>query len=470
MAETKRVGRQTPTRSFVLPYKKTNGPEAVRIYEKSGRKAQEWQKLLIYDLLAVEKDGLWVHTKFGYAVPRRNGKNEIVSIREMYGLLHGEHILHTAHLTSTAHMAWERLYDLLVKAGYITDSDKSKGIYRAYGKEHIYLETGGKIEFRTRTSKGGLGEGYDLLVIDEAQEYQEEQETALKYVVSSSPNPQTVFCGTPPTMVSTGTVFPKLRKSTLSGEAGHTAWEEWSVPQLSDVHDKDLWYETNPSLGTILTERKIQDEIGTDDVDFNIQRLGLWLAYNQKSAISEADWKACEVEKLPKLRGKLFIGIKYGSDNANVAMSIAVKTTDGKLYVEAIDCRPIRATNRWIMDFLRKADWKEVVIDGQNGSKILEDLMKDNHMRKPILPTASEAIKAYAEFEQSIFDQTIVHGNQPSMAAVITNCEHRAIGTNGGFGFKSIYPEREIALLDSAAFAVWAAHKSKEKVKQMIRY
>lgn len=71
--------------------------------------------------------------------------------------------------------------------------------YRAFGKEHIELENGGKVEFRTRTSKGGLGEGFDLLVIDEAQEYQDDQESALKYVVTDNKNPQTVFCGTPPT-------------------------------------------------------------------------------------------------------------------------------------------------------------------------------------------------------------------------------------------------------------------------------
>ena len=42
------------------------------------------------------------------------------------------------------------------------------------------------INFRTRSSKGGLGEGYDLLVIDEAQEYTTDQETALKYIVTDS--------------------------------------------------------------------------------------------------------------------------------------------------------------------------------------------------------------------------------------------------------------------------------------------
>ena len=163
MAEP-RKGRQTPTQSVVLPYLDTKGQEAIKIYNSTGRKAQEWQELLISDILAVNEEDLWVHTRFGYSVPRRNGKNEIVAIREMWGLMNGEHILHTAHRTTTTHSAWERLLNLLESANIEVVSS-----YRAFGKEHIEVSGGGKIEFRTRTSKGGLGEGFDLLIIDEAQ-------------------------------------------------------------------------------------------------------------------------------------------------------------------------------------------------------------------------------------------------------------------------------------------------------------
>lgn len=166
-----RKGRQTPTQSVMLPYSSTYGAEAIDIYNSTGRTAQEWQELLLSDILAVNEEGLWVHTKFGYSVPRRNGKNEIVAIREMYGLKKGERILHTAHRTTTTHSAWERLSNLLKKANIEVVSS-----YKAFGKEHLEVAGGGIIEFRTRTSKGGLGEGFDLLIIDEAQEYQDDQE------------------------------------------------------------------------------------------------------------------------------------------------------------------------------------------------------------------------------------------------------------------------------------------------------
>ncbi len=52
MAEPKRLGRQTPTKSVILSYEKTYGQNAIDIYEKSGRTAHDWQKLLLYDMLS----------------------------------------------------------------------------------------------------------------------------------------------------------------------------------------------------------------------------------------------------------------------------------------------------------------------------------------------------------------------------------------------------------------------------------
>ena len=450
----------------MLPYTESYGQDAIDLYNTTGKTAQEWQSLLLMDMLAFNEEDLLVHPQFGYAIPRRNGKNEVVSIREMWGLKNGERILHTAHRTTTTHVAWERLYDLLTKAGIEIVSS-----YRAYGKEHIEIQDGGIIEFRTRTSKGGLGEGFDLLIIDEAQEYQDDQESALKYVVSDAKNPQTIFCGTPPTTVSSGTVFVKLRDTVLQGKGINSAWDEWSVPSKQDPKDKEFWYLTNPSLGTILTERKIQDEIGNDDLDFNIQRLGFWVKYSLKSEISEVDWNKLIIKDDLKPKGKLFVGIKYGQDGTNVAMSVAVKTDQGKIFVECIDCKSIRAGNNWIIDFLKSADISRVVIDGVNGQNILVEKMKEQKLKKKtILPTVKEVIAAYSTFEQAVYGETLCHNNQPSLSVVVTNCEKRAIGSSGGFGYRSLKAENDIVLMDSMILAHWACSMHRERRKQKISY
>lgn len=460
-------GRQTPTTSLVLPYARTKGQEAVNLYNLTGNKAQEWQKLLLYDIMGVGEDGLWTHVKFGYSVPRRNGKSEILAMRELWGLLNGEHIMHTAHLTTTSHSAWEKLSRWVEALGLPYTS------IRALGRERITIpDTGGRIEYRTRTSKGGLGEGVDLLVIDEAQEYQDEQESALKYIVTDSKNPQTLFCGTPPTAVSSGTVFLKLRNSTLAGDNEDSGWAEWGVTAMTDVRNQEAWAETNPSLGVIFNERDIRAEIGEDKEDFNIQRLGLWSQHNLKSAITSKDWHNVQLSALPMLKGKLAVGIKFGKDGEYAAMSVAVEMADGGIFVEAIDCQPIRNGCGWMAEFLRKAEVGKLVMDGANGEAVLAKELKTYGVKKKLQALKTpEVIEANAGFEQAIFEGSVYHMGQPSLTQAATNCEKRAIGSNGGFGYRSQKVGVEIALLDSVILARWACEKmEKGSKKQVMNY
>ena len=461
-----RIGRQTPTTSVVLPYDETWGDQAIKLYESTKRKAQEWQKLLIYDIMARTKDQLWMHSRFGYAVPRRNGKNEIVAIRELWGLKKGEHILHTAHRTTTSRSAWERLKELLDDANI---EHKDSG---ALGQEVIRVKsTGGVVHFRTRTSKGGLGEGFDLMIIDEAQEYTDDQEASLKYVVSASKDPQTLLMGTPPTTESSGTVFMHMRDAILAGKMEDTGWAEWSVEEVHKQTDTDAWYECNPSLGTIMTERAIKAEIGPNELDFNIQRLGYWIRYNLKSAVSRAEWDELQCKILPELRRKIFVGVKY-SKTDTVAVSIAIRTTDNRIFVEAIDCMPFRAGTDWIVAFLRKIDYKAVVIDGQSGQQLLKDAMRDAHLYQATLPKVADVVKANATFEERLAAKELCHMGQPSLICSVTNCEKRPIGSNGGFGYRSINESYDIALMDSMILAQWiCGQKTKRSVtRQKISY
>ena len=459
-----RVGNQIPTTSVILPYDKSYGDEAVQLYNMSANICQEWQALMLNDIMAVNDEGLWVHTKFGYSVPRRNGKTEILTQREIWGLFNGEHILHTAHLTDTAHIAWERLKARLEAIGVTIRT------YKGYGREKIELpETGGVIDFRTRTSSGALGSGYDLLIIDEAQEYTKAQQTALNYVVSSSKNPQTIMCGTPPTAVSTGDVFRDFRDKTLQGETINAGWAEWSVDHKTDVKDKEAWYQTSPSLGTILTERIVQDEINGDDLDFNIQRLGLWIRYNQQSAISAPDWDELKVETLPKFKRPLCAGVKFGRDGQNVCLSIAVKTDDGRIFVEGIDCRDQREGNSWIINFLIKCKVQSILVDGASGLETFKKECKEQKL-KITAATVKEVVQSSSDFETAIKNKLICHNGQPAMRQSVTNCQHRAIGSGGGYGYKTLDDDVEVALMESLVLATYACANAKEAKKQRVSY
>ena len=472
-----RYGRQTPTNSVVLPYTETYGERAIDLYKQTHRSAQPWQEAMVYDIRAVDDGGLFVHMKFGYEVPRRNGKGEILTIVELDDLFQGRKTLHTAHRTTTSSSASLRLANLLRDMGYeevqrISRDEVYEKAYtysKQFGLERIkLLDTGGSVDFRTRTAVGGLGEGFDTLIVDEAQEYTDDQQNTLQYVVSDSDNPQIILCGTPPTLVSKGTVFPKMRQDCLAGRTEDTGWAEWSTPHKADCNDIELWYECNPAMGYQLNERKIRAEDKRDELDFNIQRLGYWAESNLKSEISVTEWDGLKCEAVPKISNKLYVGVKFSKVNASV--SVASRTDDGRIFFEAIDCQSTRNGNGWIINLVKAMSPEAVVIDGSGAQNILKDELEEERVRNVILPTVKEIIVANTKFEQLMYAEEICHMGQPSLRQVATNCEKRAIGSNGGFGYKAQFEQMEIGLLDSCILAIWRCSESKEKKKQRISY
>ncbi len=479
------IDNQNPSFTNVVLTRKTKslGAKAVKLYALTGQSLMLWQQKQLRAIFSIDDKGRWKYMKYCIGLSRRNGKGEVLAARELYGLIElKEKICHTAHRTTTSHDAFNRLYALLKKAGYEECSRKQKhkperGFYasKQYGLEHIEIIGGGMIDFRTRSSNGGLGEGFDLLIIDEAQEYTSKQESALMYTVSASNNPQTIFVGTPPTVISVGDVFVRIRNSVLEKRAQDTGWAEWSVPEMVEgdkLNDPKLWKRYNPSFGKIIKERNIRNELSGDVLDFNIQRLGFWCSFNQKSEISEADWDELKIEEFPKLKEARYIGIKYGKDGVNVAMSIASRTLDGHIFVESIACESIRAGNGWIFEYLYNPKIAKIAIDGASGQKNLSDQMKEHGIKKlPILPKVGEIIAANAMFEQAIFGKDIVHMGQESLKNVVTNCQKRLIGSQGGFGYKSIVDSYDIAIMDSMILAFWLCATTKEvKTRQSISY
>jgi phage terminase large subunit-like protein len=278
------------------------------------------------------------------------------------------------------------------------------------------------------------------------------------------------MCGTPPTAVSTGDVFREYRDKCLLGEQINGGWAEWSVDHKTNVKDKEAWYQTSPSLGTILTERIVQDEINGDDLDFNIQRLGLWIRYNQQSAISAPSWDALKVDKLPKFKFPIYAGVKFGRDGQNTCLTIAVKTSDDKVFVEGIDCRDQREGNGWIINFLMKVKARAILVDGASGLETFQRECKEQKLKGVSAATVKEVVQASSDFEIAIANKTLCHNGQPALRQSVSNCSHRAIGSGGGYGYKTLDDDIEVALMESAVLATHACMKAKEPKKQRIGY
>lgn len=125
-----------------------------------------------------------------------------------------------------------------------------------------------------------------------------------------------------------------------------------------------------------------------------------------------------------------------------------------------------------MFDYFKNPKVQKIAIDGVNGQQTLADQMKEAGLKiKPVLPAVREVVLANTMFEQDLFAKKITHSGQESLKQIVTNCEKRPIGTNGGFGYRSLVETYDVAIMDSMILAYWLCATTKTNVpKQAISY
>ena len=99
-----KFGNQHPTQSVIIPYDRSVSQRAIERYQRTGRNCYDWQISMLEPILAIDEDNLWVHQKFGFSIPRRNGKTEVIYIIELDALEEGFCIRLTESVRLTLHM------------------------------------------------------------------------------------------------------------------------------------------------------------------------------------------------------------------------------------------------------------------------------------------------------------------------------------------------------------------------------
>ena len=106
----RKYGAQTPRIKCVPNYSYSDGDDARFLFKKYRHDLDPWQVDVIRDWLGRDKHDKLTATICGLSIPRQNGKNEMLAVRELYGIVTtGEKILHTAQQVSTAREAFDRL-------------------------------------------------------------------------------------------------------------------------------------------------------------------------------------------------------------------------------------------------------------------------------------------------------------------------------------------------------------------------
>lgn len=449
----------------------TDGDLAGAFSSSYGLIPDEWQRFVLDDWLAV-KNGRWASLTCGLSVPRQNGKNALLEIRELYGAVGlGERILHTAQEVKTHLKHFRRMkYFFGEKANdpgakFPELNAMVEHVRHVNGQEAILLTNGGSIEFIARSKNSGRGFTIDVLVMDEAQEMSDDELEALMPTTSASPlgNPQWIFTGTPPGPSADGGVFTRVRDEALADNPGRLSWHEWSVGKAPDLDDRNLWRLTNPALdsGRLQIEVAEGERARFSGEGFARERLGQWQVAGRKAkAIAFSEWSVLIGEK-PE-NGRLAFGVKFTPDGSTVALAAGIRPDDGPIHVEAFRQANLSEGLQWIVDFLvKRADQTAlIVIDGKAGAPALASALRDQGMSRRglvLLPNLDQVVSAHSMFAEAVKSGGLSHLGQGPLDEQVRDAAKRIISkTSGAFGWEADKGET-VVLLDAVTYAFWGA-------------
>lgn len=482
---TGRIGAQEPR--WLVKHEShfdSDGPDAVELARTYANDPDKWQADVLETWLARNADDKPTYITLALAVPRQNGKNDIIQDFELYKMIVcGEGILHTAHQVKTANKAFQRLAAIFSDPSHPELGELVVNIRRTNGEQGIYLTNGGFIEYSARSRGASRGNTYSVLIIDEAQEYTDEQAEALTSTLSASPTGyrQMVYTGTPPGPSSPGTVFDRLRMRALNDPSKSMCYHEWSVddlPKQGVTYEElvDSVYLTNPAMGIRLDDDFTREEFSTMSLDgFARERLGWWCEGGTVNTVfSLRDWSSCEVETLPQEteNEKRCVGVKFTPDGEHVALSLALKNGE-QSFIEGLFFEPLNNGTSWISDWLieRKSKFAEVWIDGKVNSSALVTKLRDGGfpMKAVRLMNSRDVSDSASMLHDAIVEKKVLHTKQDMMDKSATKSQKRIIGDkfSGAWGFGD--GEVSCAPIESASFAYMALMTTKRNPNRKLR-
>jgi hypothetical protein len=317
-------------------------------------------------MLGQRANGKWSALTVGLCVGRQNGKNEILVVLELFGLivLGEREILHTAHLQKAADTQFRRVYAMFRDVPELQGRMARKN--SSYGMQEIELRTGQRIIFTTRQgSKTGRSLSLDRVVHDECMYISDADIAAVMPAMAAGSlygNLQTVYVGSAPAddeQDHDGVPFARVREAALAG-APDTMWAEWSIEVEDRDRVPDEWLrdpeklcEANPSLGIRMSVEWCEAEMRQlSRRDFLRERMGVtvWPEPDAEAEreISREDWNAaaCHDESKVIVAAKTF-GLDSNIDNTWASIGVAGARNDRAAHVAVVDHRRKAS---WIVD------------------------------------------------------------------------------------------------------------------------
>ena len=459
---------QTPRLRLVPKWSDSFGTDAAEFAACFGLVADGWQRLVLDDWLA-RKGAKWLCLTAGLSVPRQNGKNAIIEIRELFGMvLLGEKFLHTAHEVKTARKAFKRLKYFFGEqvadpgAKFPELNALVVEIRSTNGQEAIFLSNGGSVEFVARSKGSGRGFTVDVLVCDEAQHLTEDELEALLPITSAAPtgNPQWIFAGTPPGPKVAGEVFRRIRREALA-KVRRECWHEWSVSgPNADMADRRELHGANPALGIRLQMAVVTAERRNLSPEGYLRERGGW--WDEGSAvnavITSAAWLACVAPEMaisgrPTLALDVspmltYSGIVAAGDCGDGRIGLEV-TSDGETLID------YREGTAWAVELLSAHPGSEVWIAAGSAAEALRKTLELAGVSVRVMDSATYS-QACVDFAAGVATKRFAHRGQVELDKSVTVGAKRT-ADEGLWKWGRVKSSADITLLVAATVAAKAA-------------
>lgn len=470
------VGSQEPTHKLVAPSIFSRGQRAIELAEMVGLELDPWQQQLLIDGLGVV-DGedaagnpmeKWASYEVGVELSRQNGKSVVFEARVLAGLfLFRERlIVYSAHEGETAMSAYARLEELirsspeLVKE--IPSNGRSSGFRRGNGKEAITLWTGQQLRFRTRTAGGGRGLSGDCVILDEAQDLQDNHTAALMPTVSARPNAQLWYGGSAGTIKSTvqGRLIRRMEK-----KSPRLTFYRWAITDDDNPDEPRTWAKLNPAVGRRMTIETIASEHDAmAPADFGHERLGQGDYPREEGAewvIPQSRWKrAADPDSAP--RNPVMFSVEVKWDRERSGISVAGHRADSRVHFGLLT---EDGGTQWAIHELVRLTTKHanlgVVIDPASPANTLVVPLRERGVTVHLLDVKDvttaygnflDNVKGPPESDDAHWEPQYVHTGATGLTSMLAEAQTRQLG--GATTWKRATSANVTGLLA----ATWAVH------------
>jgi hypothetical protein len=405
----------------------------LRLAATLGLELDDWQRDLLEGSMLERPDGKWAAFESLVVVPRQNGKNAIIEVRQLAGLfvLNERLQVHSAHEFKTALEHFIRIKSLVECSDDLMR--RVKIIRTGSADMSIELKGGARLRFVARSKSSGRGLTGDTVYLDEAFALTAAQLGALIPTMRARRNGQVWYTSSAP-KADSDQLHALLKRVERENEPRLFA-ALWENPAGTDVHDREAWWRVNPAMGVRIAEESMENEFrllsATDDglAEFMRECLGIRempLTHSSKVEIAATAWRRqADPGHVVDSGGVLAV------DVAPEAVSAALVAAD-ESHVGVITAA---LGTRWVIGALEAnivaGKPRAVGVDpGGPAQQLVPELRvlcKQHDVKLVELPTRALAA-ACGEFVDAVKDGRLFHLGQPWLDDAVASGRRRAYG------------------------------------------